>query len=70
VEQATESNGKRGFGSDKPDCYRGKKEKNSGFSGPLSFQIVADIPSDIGRGFGWICLTNHDHMDMVFQLVQ
>ncbi|MGB5932388.1 MAG: hypothetical protein WBH57_04905 [Anaerolineae bacterium] len=67
VEEPTGSNGKRGFGASKTDCHRGEK---GGFSGPFSFQIMADIPSDIGRGFGWICGTNHDHMDLLFQLVR
>jgi len=67
VEEPTESNGKRGFGAGKADCHGGNK---GGLSGPFSFQIVADIPSDVGKGFGWICGTNHDHMDIVFQLVR
>jgi len=67
LDEATNDEGRVGFGSGKPECYRGEK---GGFSGPLSFQVVDGIPSDIGRGFGWICLTNHDHMDIVFQLMR
>lgn len=67
AEEATGADGRVGFASDKPDCYRGQKGT---FSGPLSFQVVASIPSDVGHGFGWICGTNHDHMDIVFQLVR
>ena len=68
VEEPTESNGKRGFGAGGGDCHGGKKGTQSG---PYSFGIVDGvIPSDIGHGFGWICLTNHDHMDIVFQLVR
>jgi len=67
VEEPTESSGKRGFGAGGGDCHGGRKGTQSG---PYSFEIVDVIPSDIGRGFGWICLTNHDHMDIVFQLVR
>ena len=66
-DEATNDEGRVGFATGKPDCYRGQK---GGFSGPLSFRVVADIPSDIGHGFGWICHTNHDCMDIVFQLVR
>lgn len=66
-DEAANDGGSVGFATGKPDCYRGEK---GGFSGPLSFQVVAGIPSDIGHGFGWICSTNHDCMDIVFQLVR
>jgi hypothetical protein len=66
-DEATNEEGRVGFASGKPDCYRGRK---GGFSGPLSFQVLTDIPSDIGHGFGWICHTNHDCMDIVFRLVR
>lgn len=66
-DEATNDGGSVGFATGKPDCYRGEK---GGFSGPLSFQVMADLPSDIGHGFGWICGTDHDCMDIVFQLVR
>ena len=68
VEEPTESNGKKGFGAGDGDCHGGEKGTHSG---PYSFEIVdVIISSDIGRGLGWICGTNHDHLDIVFRLVR
>jgi len=66
-DEPTNDEGRVGFPTGKPECYRGQ---NGAFSGPLSFQVMGDLPSDIGHGFGWICGTNHDCMDIVFQLVR
>lgn len=64
VEQITDLDGRTGFG------MGGGDKHPEGTSGPLSFQVVAAAPSDVGRGFGWLGRTAHDHFNIVFRLVR
>lgn len=64
VEQATNLDGRTGFG------MGGGDKHPEGTPGPLSFEVVASAPSEVGRGFGWLGGTNHDHLNIVFRLVR
>jgi len=64
VEQITDLDGRTGFGMGPGDKHP------EGTSGALSFQVVAGAPSDVGRGFGWLGHTDHDHLNIVFRLVR
>ena len=64
IEQTTDLDGRTGFGMGPGDKHP------KGTSGALSFQVVAGAPSDVGRGFGWLGATEHDHLNIVFRLVR
>lgn len=64
VEQTTDLDGRTGFG------MGGGDKHPEGTTGPLSFEVVASVPSDVGRGFGWLGGTNHDHLNIVFRLMR
>jgi hypothetical protein len=64
VEQITDIDGRTGF------AMGGGDKHPEGTSGPLSFEVVASAPSDVGRGFGWLGGTEHDHLNIVFRLMR
>lgn len=64
VEQTTDLDGRTGFG------MGGGDKHPEGTSGALSFEVVASVPSDVGRGFGWLGGTEHDHLNIVFRLMR
>lgn len=64
VEEVTGEDGRAGFG------IGGGEYHPEGTSGPDWFEVRGDIPSGIGCGFGMLGHTEHDHLNIVFQLVR